>query len=559
MDKKDRLTAVRRALDDWQTKVLEPALTRTPERTNVFRTNSGIDVKRLYTPLDLADHDYLERPGFPGSYPYTRGARPAMYRSRLWTMREYAGYGTAEETNRRFHFLLEQGQTGLSVAFDLPTQLGYDADDTMAVGEVGRVGVIINSLADMETLLRGIPLDRVSVSMTINATAAILLAMYVVVAKRRGIASEQLTGTIQNDILKEYIARGTYIFPPGPSMRLVIDTVDYCAKHLPRWNAISVSGYHIREAGSTAVQEVAFTLADGIAYIEAALAAGLDVDRIGSQISFFFNAHNDLLEEVAKFRAARRLWATIMRQRFHARDPRSWMLRFHAQTSGVSLTAQQTENNLVRVALQALAAVLGGVQSLHTNSRDEALGLPTEDAVRLALRTQQIIAYESGAGNTVDPLGGSYYLEAMTDRIEREALGYIDKIDAMGGMLRAIELGFVQREIQEAAYREQRATEERQRIVVGINECTTAEPVQIPVFEIDPELEREQQAKLARLRRDRDNGKVERILHTVSETARESKNLLPLLIEAVEVYATIGEICTVLRRVFGEHRESVAL
>jgi methylmalonyl-CoA mutase, N-terminal domain len=559
MDEKDRLTQLTRTLDDWQANVLEPAITRTPERKNAFRTNSGIDVNRLYTPLDLADHDYLEALGFPGSYAYTRGVRPAMYRSRLWTMREYAGYGTAGETNRRFHFLLEQGQTGLSVAFDLPTQLGYDADDPMAVGEVGKVGVAINSLADMETLLRGIPLDRVSVSMTINATAAILLAMYVVVAKRGGISSEQLAGTIQNDILKEYIARGTYIFPPGPSMRLVTDTVDYCAKHLPRWNAISVSGYHIREAGSMAVQEVAFTLADGIAYIEAALAAGLDVDRIGSQISFFFNAHNDLLEEVAKFRAARRLWATIMRQRFQARDPRSWTLRFHAQTSGVSLTAQQAENNLVRVALQALAAVLGGVQSLHTNSRDEALGLPTEDAVRLALRTQQIIAYESGVGNTVDPLGGSYYLETLTDRIEREASGYIDKIDAMGGMLRAIELGFVQREIQEAAYREQRATEERQRIVVGVNEFTAAEPVHIPVFAVDPALEREQQAQLARLRRDRDNSRVERILHTLGEAARESKNLLPILIEAVEVYATIGEICAVLRRVFGEHRESVAI
>ncbi|HWQ69943.1 MAG TPA: methylmalonyl-CoA mutase family protein, partial [Patescibacteria group bacterium] len=421
------------------------------------------------------------------------------------------------------------------------------------------VGVAINSLADMETLLRGIPLDRVSVSMTINATAAILLAMYVVVAKRAGIASERLAGTIQNDILKEYVARGTYIFPPGPSMRLVTDMVAYCAKHLPRWNAISVSGYHIREAGSTAVQEVAFTLADGIAYIEAAMAAGLDVDCIGSQISFFFNAHNDLLEEVAKFRAARRLWATIMRRRFQARDPKSWMLRFHAQTSGVSLTAQQVENNLVRVALQALAAVLGGVQSLHTNSRDEALGLPTEDAVRLALRTQQIIAYESGVANTLDPLGGSYYLEALTDRIEREALAYIEKIDTMGGVLRAIELGFVQREIQEAAYREQQATEKRQRIVVGVNECTAAEPVRIPVFAVDPALEREQQTQLARLRRDRDNSRVERILHTLGEAARESKNLLPLLIEAVESYATIGEICTVLRRVFGEHRESVAI
>ena len=558
MDDEERMKRLKRELDDWQANVLEPALARTPERKKEFRTSSCIEVKRLYTPLDLADHDYLDRLGFPGSYPYTRGVRPTMYRSRPWTMRQYAGYGVAEATNRRFHFLLEQGQTGLSVAFDLPTQLGYDADDPMAAGEVGKVGVAIDSLADMETLLRGIPLDRVSVSMTINATAAILLAMYVAVADRQGVASEQLAGTIQNDILKEYIARGTYIFPPGPSMRLVTDTVAYCAAHLPRWNAISVSGYHIREAGSTAVQEVAFTLADGIAYVEAATTAGLDVDRVASQLSFFFSAHNDLLEEVAKFRAARRLWAGMMRRR-GARDPRSWMMRFHAQTSGVSLTAQQAENNVVRVALQALAAVLGGVQSLHTNSRDEALGLPTEDAARLALRTQQIIAYESGVTNTIDPLGGSYYLEALTDRIEREAAAYVEKIDAMGGMLRAIEVGFIQREIQEAAYREQLATEERQRIVVGVNDYTTTEPVHIPVFAVDPKVEMEQRAKLDRLRRSRDNSSVERVLHAVGKTARGSENLLPILIEAVEAYATIGEICGALRCVFGEHRESVAL
>jgi len=559
VNEKGRDKRLKRQFDSWQTNVLEPVLARTPERQYAFRTTSAIEVKRLYTPLDLADRNFLEQIGFPGCYPYTRGVRPTMYRGRPWTMREYAGYGTAEETNRRFHFLLEQGQTGLSVAFDLPTQLGYDADDPMAVGEVGKVGVAIDSLADMEMLLRGIPLDRVSVSMTINATAAILLAMYVVVAKRAGIASERLAGTIQNDILKEYIARGTYIFPPGSSMRLVTDTFAYCADHLPHWNAISVSGYHIREAGSTAVQEVAFTLADGIAYMEAAIAAGLDADRIASQLSFFFNAHNDLLEEVAKFRAARRLWATIVRRRFRARDPRSWMLRFHAQTSGVSLTAQQAENNLVRVALQALAAVLGGAQSLHTNSRDEALGLPTEDAVRLALRTQQIIAYESGAANTVDPLGGSYYLEALTDRIEREALAYIEKIDAMGGMLRAIEVGFVQREIQEAAYREQRATEERQRFVVGVNECVAAESVHFPVFTVDPRLEQEQQARLDQLRHSRDNGSVERILYRLGEAAQTNENLVPIFVEAVESYATIGEMCAVLRRVFGEHRETVAL
>lgn len=556
MDNAERMITLQRGFDDWQTNVLQPAIANIPERKNVFRTSSAIEVERLSTPLESADHDYLERLGFPGSYPYTRGVQPTMYRSRLWTMRQYAGYGVAEEANRRFRFLLEQGETGLSIAFDLPTQLGYDADDPPAAGEVGKVGVAIDSLADMETLLHGIPLDRVSVSMTINATAAILLAMYVAVAKRQGLAPDRLAGTVQNDILKEYVARGTYIFPPGPSMRLVIDTVAYCATHLPRWNAISVSGYHIREAGSTAVQEVAFTLADGIAYMVAAVASGLNVDRVASQLSFFFNVHNDLLEEVAKFRAARRLWATIMRRRLGAQHPRSWMLRFHAQTSGVSLTAQQAENNLIRVALQALAAVLGGVQSLHTDSHDEALGLPTEDAVRLALRTQQIIAHESGAVNTVDPLGGSYYLEAMTDRIEREAAAYIERIDAMGGMLRAIEVGFVQREIQEAAYREQQATEGRERIVVGVNEFTVAESPDIPVFAVNPEFEMEQRAKLERLRRCRNACEVERVLHALDEAARGSGNLLPLLIEAVEAYATLGEICAVLRRVFGEHHGS---
>ncbi len=556
MDEQERLSQLQREHDRWQTNTLEPSMARTPERRQQFHTASGIESKRLYTPLDLAQHNYLERIGFPGCYPYTRGVRPTMYRSRPWTMRQYAGYGVAEETNRRFRFLLEQGETGLSVAFDLPTQLGYDADDPMAAGEVGKVGVAIDSMVDMDTLLQGIPLDRVSISMTINATAAILLAMYVAVARRQGIAPGQLAGTIQNDILKEYIARGTYIFPPGPSMRLVTDAVAYCTAHLPRWNAISVSGYHIREAGSTAVQEVAFTLADGIAYVEAAVAAGLDVDRVASQLSFFFNAHSDLFEEIAKFRAARRLWATIMRRRCGARDPRSWMLRFHAQTSGVSLTAQQAENNLVRVALQAMAAALGGVQSLHTDSRDEALGLPTEDAARLAIRTQQIIAHESGVVNTIDPLGGSYYLETLTDRIEQEATAYIERIDAMGGMLRAIEVGFVQHEIQEAAYREQRATEERQRIVVGVNACTTAESVHIPVFAVDPRLEMDQRAKLDQLRRSRDQGRVELALDLLDEAARGSANLLPPILEAVEAYATIGEICTVLRRVFGEHHGS---
>jgi len=559
MDREERLEQIKKDFDAWEAEVLQPVLARAPERKKEFKTSSDIEVKRLYTPVDLSDHDYSVRAGFPGSHPFTRGVQPTMYRGRLWTMRQYAGFGTAEETNRRFHFLLQQGQTGLSVAFDLPTQIGYDSDDPVAAGEVGKVGVAIDSLADMEALLQGIPLDRVSTSMTINATASILLAMYVAVAEKQGVAREKVSGTVQNDILKEYIARGTYIFPPGPSMRLITDTFAYCAEELPHWNAISISGYHIREAGSTAVQEVAFTLADGIAYVEAAIATGLDVDRFASQLSFFFNSHNNLLEEVAKFRAARRLWAKIMRERFKASDPRSWMLRFHAQTSGVSLTAQQPENNAVRVTLQALAAVLGGAQSIHTNSRDEALGLPTEEAVRLALRTQQIIGYESGVADTVDPLGGSYCLESLTDRIEAGASAYLEKIDAMGGMLRAVEAGFIQREIQEAAYREQQATEAGSHIVVGLNEFATAEKFSIPVFAVNPKLEVEQGARLDRLRRNRDRERVEKALKALGEAARGTDNLLPLLIDAVTAYATIGEISAVLRGVFGEHRETVTI
>jgi methylmalonyl-CoA mutase N-terminal domain/subunit len=559
MDEAERLEQLKGKVEAWEVKTLQPTLARAPERKKEFRTSSDIEVERLYTPLDLSDHDYSNRLGFPGRYPFTRGVQPTMYRGRLWTMRQYAGFGTAEETNRRFHYLLQQGQTGLSVAFDLPTQIGYDSDDPMAAGEVGKVGVAIDSLGDMEALLQGIPLDRVSTSMTINATASILLAMYVAVAEKQGVARDRISGTIQNDILKEYIARGTYVFPPGPSMRLITDTFAYCAEQLPRWNAISISGYHIREAGSTAVQEVAFTLADGIAYVEAAIGAGLDVDRFASQLSFFFNAHNNLLEEVAKYRAARRLWARIMRERFKASDAKSWMLRFHAQTSGVSLTAQQPENNAVRVALQALAAVLGGAQSLHTNSRDEALGLPTEEAARLALRTQQIIAYESGVADSVDPLGGSYCLEALTDRIEQQAQVYLEKIDAMGGMLRAIEAGFIQREVQEAAYREQRATEERRRVVVGLNEFATAAPVNIPVFAVDPRLEVEQRARLDRVRGGRDRHGVDKALEKLGRTAEGTENLLAPLIEAVKAYATIGEICSVLRGIFGEHRETVTI
>ncbi|MBI5166304.1 MAG: methylmalonyl-CoA mutase family protein, partial [candidate division NC10 bacterium] len=516
----------------WEETTLNKALQRAPERQERFETTSQIGIERLYTPLDIPDSDYMRDLGFPGDYPFTRGVQPTMYRGRLWTMRQYAGFGAAEETNRRFKYLLEQGQTGLSVAFDLPTQIGYDSDHPLVSGEVGKVGVAIDSLLDMESLFEGIPLDRVSTSMTINATAAILLAMYIALAEKQGVPEEKLSGTIQNDVLKEYVARGTYIFPPEPSVRLITDTFAYCAEHLPRFNAISVSGYHIREAGSTAVQEVAFTLADGIAYVEAAVKAGLDVDRFAGQLSFFFGAHNNFLEEIAKFRAARRLWARIMRERFQARDPRSWMLRFHTQTAGCTLTAQQPENNVVRVALQALAAVLGGTQSLHTNSRDEALALPTEDSVRLALRTQQIIAYESGAAETVDPLGGSYFLEALTNRIEEEARDYLDKIEGLGGMLRAIEAGYIQREIQEAAYRYQREIESKRRIVVGLNEFSMEEEPSIPIFRVDPAVEAAQRAKLEKLRQERNERRVTGALERLEEAAQGQGNLLPLILEA---------------------------
>jgi methylmalonyl-CoA mutase N-terminal domain/subunit len=482
-----------------------------------------------------------------------------MYRGRFWTMRQYAGFGTAEESNRRYQYLLKQGQTGLSVAFDLPTQMGYDSDSPLVAGEVGKVGVAVDSLADMETLFRGIPLGKVSTSMTINATASVLLCMYIAVAEAQGVSRDQLTGTIQNDILKEYVARGTYIFPPGPSMRLITDTFAFCAAELPRWNSISISGYHIREAGSTAVQEVAFTLADAIAYVEAAIGAGLNVDRFGPQLAFFFNAHNHLLEEVAKFRAARRLWARIMRERFGAKDPRSWMLRFHAQTAGSTLTAQQPENNVVRVAVQALAAVLGGAQSLHTNSRDEALGLPTEDAVRIALRTQQILAHESGVADVADPLGGSYAIEALTTRIEADAQAYLDKIDRMGGMLRAIEMGFVQKEIQEAAYQAQRALEEKRQVVVGVNEFVSEGAARVPVFVVDERLGAEQCERLRAVRARRDGARVEAGLRDLATAAAGNGNLLPLILDAVRAYATVGEICDTLREVFGVHQETVVL
>jgi len=556
----EKIKALRAA---WKEGTLRRTLEKTPERQAAFASSSGIPLERVYTPLDLAGHEYERDLGFPGEYPFTRGVQPTMYRGRLWTMRQYAGFGTAEETNLRFRYLLQQGQTGLSVAFDLPTQMGYDSDHPMVAGEVGKVGVAIDSLADMERLFQGLPLDRVSTSMTINATAALLLCMYIALAEQQGVPRMQLAGTIQNDILKEYIARGTYIFPPAPSMRLITDTFAFCAAEMPRWNSISISGYHIREAGATAVQEVAFTLGDGIAYVEAAIRSGLAVDGFAPQLAFFFNAHNTLLEEVAKFRAARRLWARIMRERFRAKDPRSWMLRFHTQTAGSALTAQQPENNVVRVAIQALAAVLGGTQSLHTNSRDEALGLPTEEAVRIALRTQQVLAHESGVADVVDPLGGSYVVEALTDRIETEARAYLDKIDRMGGMLVAIEKGFIQKEIQEAAYQAQRALETKQQIVVGVNEFAGEDAARVPVFVVDGRLAEEQCRRLQAVRATRDALRVQAALKTLGETAAGTGagtgNLLPAILEAVRAYATIGEICDTLRAVFGVHQETVVL
>jgi len=512
-----------------------------------------MDLQRLYTPLD-APAPYDQTLGFAGEYPYTRGIQPTMYRGRLWTMRQYAGYATAEESNRRYHYLLAQGQTGLSVAFDLPTQIGYDSDHPLAEGEVGRVGVAIDSLADVERLFEGIPLDQVSTSMTINAPAAVLLAMYVAVAMKQGVPLAGLRGTIQNDILKEYVARGTYIFPPGPSMRLITDLFRYGKEQLPQWNVISISGYHIREAGANAVQEVAFTLANGIAYVQAAVDAGLDVDEFAGQISFFFAAHSNLLEEVAKFRAARRLWARIMRERFSAHRPRSWMLRFHTQTAGSTLTAQQPENNIVRVALQALAAVLGGTQSLHTNSRDEALSLPSEESAGIALRTQQVIAYESGVADTVDPLGGSYCLEALTDEIERQARHYLEQIDQLGGALAAIDRGFVGQEIQSSAYRYQREIERKERLVVGVNEFVSADTNPPRLLRVDPQVQREQVKRLRALRAGRDARCVQAKLAALEQAAQGSGNLMPPILEAVEVYATLGEICDVLRRVFGEYR-----
>ena len=545
---------IERLREEWEREVLRPVLARFPERREQFTTLSGIPVERLYTPADV-EVDYAADLGFPGQYPFTRGIQPTMYRGRLWTMRQYAGYATAAESNRRYRYLLEQGQTGLSVAFDLPTQLGYDADHPLALGEVGKVGVAISSLADMETLLDGIPLDRVSISMTINAPAAILLAMVIAVAKKQGVSIRQLRGTVQNDILKEYVARGTYIFPPEPSLRLTVDLFRYCARHLPHWNAISISGYHMREAGCTAVQEVAFTLANAIEYVQAATRAGLNVDDFAGQLSFFFNAHNYFFEEIAKFRAARRLWARIMRERFGAQDPRSWQLRFHAQTGGSTLTAQQVDNNVVRVTLQALAAVLGGAQSLHTNAKDEALALPTEAAAQLALRTQQIIAYESGVADTVDPLAGSYFVEYLTNEIERRAQTYLAKIDMLGGALRAIEQGYIQREIQEAAYRTQQSIEQGEQIVVGVNRFATEEEPPIEILRVDERVQAEQIRRLQQVRAHRDQMRVAELLAQLESAARRpDAELMPLFVTCVEHYVTLGEICGVLRQVFGEYQ-----
>ena len=548
-----RIEGVQEAYEKWSNKV-ESKLAKRPERKGAFANTSGIPLKRLYTPVEMDDFDYTRELGFPGDYPYTRGVQPTMYRGRFWTMRQYAGFASAEDTNKRYRFLLEQGQTGLSVAFDLPTQIGYDSDHSLAQGEVGKVGVAIDSVKDMETLFDQIPLDKVSTSMTINAPAAVLLAMYLAVAEGQGVASKDLRGTIQNDILKEYSARGTYIFPPQPSMKIITDIFSFCYKEVPQWNTISISGYHIREAGSTAVQEVAFTLADGISYVEAAINAGLNVDEFAPRLSFFFGSHLDFFEEIAKFRAARRLWAQIMRERFKAKDPRSMMVRFHTQTAGCTLTAQQPRNNIVRVAFQALSAVLGGTQSLHTNSMDEAFCLPSEEAVQTALRTQQLIAHESGVTDTIDPLGGSYYIEELTKEIVDRAQAYINTIDELGGAAAAIEKGFIQKEIQDSAYRYQREIEKEERIVVGINRFKVEEQPPKGLLRVDPKVRLSQIERLKTVRSERDNARVTDVLGTLKTAAQGSDNLMPLILDAARAYATLGEICDVLRGVFGEYQ-----
>jgi methylmalonyl-CoA mutase N-terminal domain/subunit len=542
----------------WQETMVAKNIAKSPERKATFVTTSNIELERCFTP-DFEYPGYGEDLGFPGQYPFTRGVQPTMYRGRFWTMRQYAGFGTAKESNERYKYLLSAGQTGLSVAFDLPTQMGYDSDHAMSLGEVGKVGVAIDSLADMEILFDGIPLDKVSTSMTINSTAAILLAMYIAVAEKQGVPPDQVSGTIQNDILKEYMARGTYIYPPRESMRIITDIFAYCKDHVPKWNTISISGYHIREAGSSAVQEVAFTLADGIAYVEAAVKAGLDVDDFAPRLAFFFNSHNNLLEEVAKFRAARRMWAKIMKERFKAKDPRSMMLRFHTQTAGCTLTAQQPDNNIMRVTIQALAAVLGGTQSLHTNSRDEALALPTEDSVRIALRTQQVIAYESGVADSIDPLAGSFLVESLTDQIEKAAFEYIDKIDKLGGATEAISRGFQQKEIQDSAYAYQRGIETSDMVIVGVNRFTVEEPPPSGLLKVKEEVEQSQKKSLSDMKSKRDGALVRNALASLEIAAGGTDNLMPYILDAVKSYATLGEIADVFRRVFGKHRETVVL
>lgn len=551
---------IERKKKEWEETTLKKVTDRFPERKEKFATGSEIEVDRLYLPKNETADDYLENLGFPGEYPFTRGVQPTMYRGRPWTMRQYAGFGSAEESNKRYKYLLEQGQTGLSIAFDLPSQIGYDSDHPMARGEVGKVGVAVDTLKDIEILFDGIRLDQISTSLTANATAPILIAMYFALAEKQGVPADKLKGTVQNDILKEYVARGTYIFPPEPSMRLINNTFEYCSEHVPNWNTISISGYHIREAGSTAIQEVAFTIADGIEYVKNAVAVGLDVDDFAKRLSFFFNAHNDLFEEVAKFRAARRIWAKVMKEKFQAKNPKSMMMRFHTQTGGSTLTARQPDNNIIRVTIQALAAVLGGTQSLHTNSRDEALALPSEDSVRTALRTQQIIACESGVTETIDPLAGSYYVESLTDRICSEVYGYLDKIEQIGGMVKAIEKGYVQKEIQDSAYRYQKEVEEGERVVVGVNRYQTEATPPRDLLKLDPKVQDLQLSKLAEVKKSRDVKIVESNLAKLRNAAEDEKeNLISYILEAVKAYATMGEICDQLRAVFGEHKESIVL
>ncbi|MBX5458980.1 MAG: methylmalonyl-CoA mutase family protein [Thermogemmatispora sp.] len=547
----DRLAAEQRR---WEETTLKQSLERMPEREHLM-TTSSVPVKRVYTPLDVSHLDYMRDIGLPGEYPFTRGVQPTMYRAKPWTMRMFAGFGTAEDTNARFKYLLQQGQTGLSTAFDMPTLYGYDTDHPMAAGEFGKCGVAVSSLADMEILFKDLPLDRITTSMTINSPAAVIWAMYIVNAEKQGYPREKLGGTLQNDILKEYIAQKEFLFPPEPSLRLVVDTIEFGARHMPRWNTVSISGYHIREAGATAVQELAFTIANGMTYVEAALQRGLQIDEFAPRLSFFFDVHNDFFEEIAKFRAARRIWAKLMRERYGAKNPRSWLLRCHAQTAGVSLTAQQPENNIVRTTIQALAAVLGGTQSLHTNALDEALALPTEKAALIALRTQQIIAYESGVANTVDPLGGSYFVEKLTDETEQAAWDYIRRIEELGGVLACIQNGFFQREIAESAYRYQQEIEQRKRIIVGVNEYVMEEDMKVPTLYIDREGERVHLERLNRVRRERDQAAVRKALDNLRRVAEGTENTMPAIIEAVRAYATLGEIMDVFRAVFGEYTE----